>query len=93
MFEVKQNKKMVVDLIDHLVQEVQSDEKMLIKISKEDAQFIEESRQQLEMAHENLARVKIEAVEGMTSGGCVLETNYGMIEATIEQQVKRHGLL
>jgi len=58
-----------------------------IKMSPSDLQFIKETRSQLSNMIENIENVTLEAAENIQSGGCIIETDLGEIDARIEKQL------
>ena len=57
-------------------------------MSPTDLQFIKETRTQLSNMIENIEHVTLEAAENIQSGGCIVETDLGEIDARIEKQLQ-----
>ena len=53
-----------------------------------DLQFINETKYQLSNLIADVNSVTIEAEENIQSGGCVIETDLGQIDARIEKQLQ-----
>jgi flagellar assembly protein FliH len=53
-----------------------------------DLKFIQETRTQLSNMIENVDHVSLEAAENIQSGGCIIETDLGEIDARIEKQLQ-----
>ncbi|RYZ63978.1 MAG: flagellar assembly protein, partial [Proteobacteria bacterium] len=49
--------------------------------------FIEELKKQTGRNFEFLKKVKIEASPEVTNGGCIVQTNYGEVDARVEQRI------
>ena len=64
----------------------QSDEKVTVRVSIADLKFIESVRDRLGKEFEVLKRVQLESSDEISNGGCVVETNYGDVNATLEQR-------
>lgn len=79
----------VADMLRTLVAEVESSDQVNIKLNPRDFQFIEELRLKKVKEVENLERVKLTATPDITVGGCVIETNFGTIDASVEQRVEK----
>jgi flagellar assembly protein FliH len=62
--------------------------KIKIKMSPADLQFLNESRYRLSELIGNIDNVSLEAEENIHSGGCIIETNLGEIDARIENQIQ-----
>lgn len=87
--EINQDQKPIVDLLTDLVSELQAADSITIKLSTADLQFVEELRNKKVKEVEKLERVKLIAGDEVTQGGCLIETNYGEIDATVEQRVEK----
>lgn len=77
----------VLNLLRQLVPSLQTDEQMTVSVSPRDLAIIEKNKGKLGREFEFLEHLKLESAETMTDGGCVIETNYGTIDATIEQRI------
>jgi flagellar assembly protein FliH len=53
-----------------------------------DLKFINETKYQLSELIGNIDNVTIEPVKNIRSGGCIIETNLGEIDARIEKQLQ-----
>ena len=54
-----------------------------------DFTFIEGLKEKLDKEFDNVKRLKFEASEDVSNGGCVVETNFGDVNATLEQRLER----
>lgn len=89
MREIKTDPASILPVVLQIVADAQSDEMVSIRISPEDLAFLEKAREKAGKQGETLRRVKLEAADGITTGGCLLESNYGSIDATVETRVQR----
>lgn len=89
MVEIKENKEAIVSIITQLLESIQIEEKILVKVSPDDFNFLEGIRNKSEKSAELLKRVKLESYDQIQSGGCQIETNYGSINATIDGRAER----
>ena len=62
--------------------------KIKIKMSPSDLQFINESKHKLTNPLSNFNNATFEAEESIQSGGCIIETDLGEIDARIEKQLQ-----
>ncbi|MBK8201925.1 MAG: hypothetical protein IPK68_06265 [Bdellovibrionales bacterium] len=69
--------------------DIHKDEDITLFVSAEDLATIEEFRKKGGKKAEELKRIKLEIGDGIRSGGCIVETHYGAIDATIEQRIDR----
>lgn len=89
MAEIKERNEVIIDVIRNAVHSAQSDENITIRLSPSDAAFIDEVRGKLGKEFESLKKARFEASDVITSGGCVVETNYGDVDATIEKRFEK----
>lgn len=89
MFEIENRPETILEILKNLVDEIQSDERILVKLSEKDLELVKEYHEKLDSNLEFLNRVKVESSTRVSSGGCLLETNDASINATITQRVNR----
>lgn len=87
--EIEENRDSILNVILQIVADAQSEEMVTIRVSADDLKFIETVREKGGKAAEPLKRIKLEAGENVSSGGCVLVSNYGTIDATLEMRLDR----
>lgn len=87
--EIQENPDSIVNVILQIVADAQSEETVTIRLSQDDMRFIETIRDKSGKAAEPLKRLKLEVGENITSGGCILSSNYGTIDATLEMRLER----
>ncbi len=89
LFEIKTNPEELIDIIEQLFLELKSDQRVIIKVSEDDALFISTLRERNDQSVDFMKNAKVEVDESIQPGGCILESNYGAIDATIDQRVER----
>lgn len=89
MHEISVRPDAVLEAIRQAVQSAQTEESITIRVSPEDYKFIESVKEKLGKDFDFLEKSKLEASEEITRGGCVIETNYGAVNATVEQRVSK----
>lgn len=87
--EVTLSHEPVLELLTKLVAELQGAESVTIKMNPDDFNFIEDLRAKNVKEIERLAHVKLLSAENIEMGGCVIETNFGEIDATVSQRVEK----
>lgn len=87
--EVENKDDLVLNILKQIVPSMQGDEHMVVNVSPRDFSAIEKTKGKLGRDFEFLERLKLEAAETVSNGGCVVETNYGTIDATIEQRLQK----
>ena len=86
--EITIDKEIVVGVAREALAKVEDPGRIKIKMSPSDLQFINETQSQLSSLVENFDNVSLEATESIQSGGCIIETDLGEIDARIEKQLQ-----
>jgi flagellar assembly protein FliH len=89
MAEIAEKPEIILEIVRQAIQGAQSDESVNVRVSPVDLEFIEHVREKLGKEFDLLKRAKFEAAESITTGGCIVETNYGDVDATVEQRVNK----
>ena len=89
--EVSVNKETLLGVLKGALEKVIDQEKIKIRINKLDLQFINESGYQISGLTENPKDVVIEGDDTISTGGCVIETGFGSIDARIDSQLQAVG--
>lgn len=92
--EISANQSAILEVIRRVVEDAQTDERLVIRVSQEDYDFIENLKEKKQDGQgskdqEMLRKIRLEVDAKVTSGGCLLETNYGSIDASIQQRVEK----
>jgi len=89
MRSIAQDEKPILELINKFVTELQAAQKIKIRLNPGDLKFVEDLRNRNMKEAENLERVKFEPKDEISRGGCLIETDFGTIDATVEQRVEK----
>ena len=84
--EVKTTQETVTCVAREALGRVDNPGKIKIKLNPDDFQFIKNTRSQLSHFLNNVDNIRFEAEESIQSGGCLIETDRGDIDARIEKQ-------
>jgi len=84
-FEFSKRDNAVQDMIRLAVQSVLDRESMEIKIHPTDKEYAESFRPELLQMFSEIKNINFVANSGIARGGCVVETNFGVIDARIEK--------
>ena len=84
--EVKTNQETVACVAREALSRVNNPTKITIKLNPDDLQFIKDARFQFSRFLRNVDNIRFEAQESIQSGGCLVETDRGDIDARIEKQ-------
>lgn len=71
------------------VKETQNDENLIVRLSDQDFNFIQELKEKIPLPQEVLKRLKFESSEEMAPGGVFLISNYGTVDAKIETRIEQ----
>jgi flagellar assembly protein FliH len=86
--EIEVDKEVVACVAREALANVEDPGQIKIKMNPSDLQFINETKYQLSELIGNIDNVTLEAEENIQSGGCIIETNLGEIDARIEKQLQ-----
>ena len=86
--EIKTNKDIVVCVAKEALSRVEVPGEIKIRLNPADLQFIKETKGPISSLLEHVDNVTFEAEELISSGGCVIETNLGELDARIENQLQ-----
>jgi flagellar assembly protein FliH len=79
----------VIEVIRNAVELAQGEENVIIHVSEKQMGFLEDLQAQKKVEFEFLAKVKFVANPDISMGGCIIETNYGEVDARVEQRVEQ----
>ncbi|RYZ91791.1 MAG: flagellar assembly protein [Proteobacteria bacterium] len=86
--EVERNDEAVVEILRGAVTLAQDEEEITVRVAPEQHDFIEELKKQSGRNFEFLKKVNLEPSPDVSVGGCIVETNYGEVDARVEQRVQ-----
>ncbi len=86
--EIEVEKEVVVCVAREALAKVEDPGNIKIKMNPSDLQFINETQYQFSELIADIGNVTLEAADNIQSGGCIIETNLGEIDARIEKQLQ-----
>lgn len=86
---VNEHQEVVLQLIKKSIEEAQADENVNVLVSNEQLEFLEKIKQEQKRENEFLQKVKFVGSDEVSIGSCVVETNYGIIDARIEERIDK----
>lgn len=89
MRDLEENREAVLEILNHVVHEFQNDEKLNVRLNTQDLYFLETLQDKGAKKIESLKRISFVADDNIKPGGCVIETEYGSVSATVEERVER----
>jgi flagellar assembly protein FliH len=87
--EILADSQVVTNVIKDAVEKAQVDEEVVVQVAPTQLEFLEELKKETGREFEFMKKVKLEPVEAITPGGCVIITNYGEIDARFEERVNK----
>ena len=86
---INEHQDVILILIKKSIEEAQADENVNVLVSNEQLDFLEKIKQTQKRENEFLKKVRFVGSETVSVGSCVVETNYGIIDARIEERVSK----
>lgn len=89
LHEVQANQEAVVDVMKQAIQAAQIEEEVTVQVALAQFDFLENLKKETSREYEFLKKVKLIPNESVQPGGCIIETNYGVIDARFEERVAK----
>jgi flagellar assembly protein FliH len=87
-FEINGHDDRILGVLKQAVEHAQSDESVNVKLSKEDFDFLQTIKDFTKREFEFLKKIKLSPMSEIQPGGCIVETNFGTIDATVEERIQ-----
>ncbi len=86
---MENNNPAVVEVIKNSVALAHDEENIVVKVAPQQFEFLENLKNEEALSHEHdfLKNVRLEPSPEVKPGGCIVETNYGEVDARIEQRI------
>lgn len=89
MDHVTEHKEVVLKIIKKSIEDAQADENINVVVSADVVEFLEQIKSENKRENEFLNKVNFIASKEISEGSCVVETNYGVIDARIEERISK----
>jgi flagellar assembly protein FliH len=89
MKEIIEDEAYIMNLTKKTIEMVQSDENITIRVSPEDLKWIEENKTQFFQEVDVDASTKIEEDRDISRGGVIIESQFGVIDARVEERLEK----
>lgn len=86
---VAEDKTVIAGVLKRAINDIQVDEEITVRLSKEDYDFLNSLTESKDRPWEGSKKVKLEVASGITRGGCIVETNHGVIDAGLDQRLQK----
>ncbi len=87
--EVQADPSIVTSVMRDAIEMAQIDEEVIVQVAPTQLKFLESVKAESGRELEFLKNVKLQAAEEVSPGGCVIQTNYGEIDARFEERVDK----
>lgn len=88
LFEIKEHREPMIEFIKPLVEATEADDRVVINVSPEDFEFITELEARTGKKV-GMDKAKIVSAPDIQTGGCIIESNFGSIDASVETRVAK----
>lgn len=79
----------ILNVLSESIKLTHSEEKVKVHVAREQVDFLAELQKETNRDLEFLKQVELVADENIKPGGCIITTNYGEIDARIEQRIEQ----
>ena len=86
--ELEVHPETIVDIVSTAVKSVSQHHRVTIYVNKADLDYVEESRAKIKGLFEHLQVLSIAPRDDVETGGCIIETEVGIINAKLDHQMK-----
>jgi len=86
---IEKKPEIIIEVIRKAMNSAQVDEDVNVLVAPSQIEFIEKYKNSSEDKYSFLKGVKLQASENVQPGGCIIETNYGAIDARIHERVQK----
>lgn len=86
---VNEHQEVILKIIKKSIEQAQAEENVNVLVSNKQLEFLEKIKQTENRENEFLKKVKFIGADTVSIGSCVVETNYGVIDARIEERISK----
>lgn len=87
--ELQNNNEVMVQILKDAVSLSQDEENITVRVSPGQFEFLEELKKESGRELEFVKRIRFEPSSEVADGGCIVQTNYGEVDARIEQRIEQ----
>jgi len=85
--EIREDEKIIADVLRKAVEEIHIQQKIKVRVNPADLENVKNMEEKLIREVEAIKGVEFAADRKITQGGCVIETNIGALDATVESRL------
>lgn len=86
---IEQKPEVVIEVIRRAIHTAQAEEEVTVLVAPEQVEFLEAYKNSDNEKYEFLENIRVQPSDQIQPGGCIVETNYGAIDARIEERFKK----
>lgn len=86
---IEQKPEVVLEVIRSAIHTAQVEEEVTVLVAPEQVRFLETYKNSDNEKYEFLENIRLQGSDQIQPGGCVIETNYGAIDARIQERFKK----
>lgn len=86
---IDQHPEVVLSVIKNAIEIAQVEQDITVLVSAEQVEFLEKMKMMTGRDFDFLKNVKFQQSERVRSGGCIVETNYGIIDSRVEERTEK----
>src|SRR5690606_6166660 len=86
---IQKNDTTIVEIIKQVVDSLDVKEDISVRLNEEDHQVVQNLMKETSSEAEIFKKLKFYSSEEIEKGGCVFETNHGLVDATLEERVNK----
>lgn len=87
--ELNGNQEAIIQILRDAVGLSQDEENITVRVSQTQFDFLEELKKETGREFDFIKRIRFEPSPEVSDGGCIVETNYGEVDARIEQRIEQ----
>ena len=87
-YEIVSNREVVVNVAREALKSVGNLQEVTLKMNPQDLRFLEENQMSVAQLAPHISDVRVEAVDSIEQGGCVIDSSCGRVDAQIDSQLK-----
>jgi flagellar assembly protein FliH len=86
---IEVNQDVILEVIRSSIAQAQIEEEVTVQVSPSQYEFLDKLKTETGRDFEFLKKIKLVSDDQIKSGGCIIETNYGQIDARFEERVEK----
>lgn len=89
MDHIEQQPEAVLNVIKKAIEAAQSEEEVRVFVAPEQLEYIDKHKHQTGREFEFLKKIKLEPSDQVSIGGCIIESNFGVIDARVGERIEK----